>query len=75
MLVDDAIQAERPHRRPSQGREQHAPQRIPEGVAIAPLERLKPKLGGIRVVFPLGHLDQVGADQPGQIKGRHDHLE
>ena len=45
MLVDDAIQAERPHRRPPQGREQHAPQRIPEGVAIAPLERLKPMLG------------------------------
>src|SRR2546430_4531971 len=46
-------------------------QRVAESVAVAPLERLESELGGIRVVFPLGHLDQVGADQPAQIKSRH----
>src|SRR3989449_9855816 len=74
MLVDDAVEAECPDGRAPQRRQQHAAQRIAEGVAVAPLERLEAELGGVRVVFPLGHLDQVRADQPGQIKSR-DHLE
>jgi len=74
MLVDDAVEAECPDGRAPQRRQQHAAQRIAEGVAVAPLQRLEAELGGVRVVFPLGHLDQVRADQPGQIKSR-DHLE
>ncbi len=74
VLVHDAVQAEGPNGRAPQRREQHPTQRVAERVAVAPLERLESEFGGIRVVLPLGHLDQVGADQPAQIKSRH-HLE
>src|SRR5213592_3910509 len=62
------------HTAAPQRREQHPPQRVAEGVAVAPLERLQAELGCVLVVFPLGHLDQMRPDQAGQIEGRH-HLE
>ena len=74
VLVHHAVQAERPHRRAAERGEQHASQRVAEGVAVAPLKRLQAKLGGVLVVLPLGHLDQMGPDEAGQIQSRH-HLE
>ena len=74
VLVHDTVDAERPDRGATQRREQQPAQRIAQRVAIAPLQRLEPELGGIRVVLALGHLDQVRADQPRQIKSRN-HLE
>src|SRR5438874_7942969 len=74
VLVHHPVEPEGPHGGAPQRREQHAAQRVAEGVPVAPLQRLEPELGGIGVVFPLGHLDQVWTDQPGQIECRH-HLE
>ena len=74
MLVHHAVEAERPDGRPAQRRQQHAAQRIAEGVAVAALQWLQAELGGVRIVFPLGHFDQMRAYQPGQIESRH-HLE
>jgi len=74
VLVHHAIQAERPHRGAAERGEQHPAQRVAEGIAVAPLQRLQAELGGVLVVFPLGHLDQMGPDEAGQIEGR-DHLE
>ncbi len=74
VLVDHAVETEGPHGGAPQRREQHAAQRVAESVPVAPLERLEAELGGVGVVFPLGHLDQVRTNQPGQIKSR-DHLE
>jgi len=74
VLVHHAVEPEGPHRRAPQRREQHAAQRVAERIAVAPLQRLEAELGGVGVVFPLGHLDQVWTDQPGQIESRH-HLE
>ena len=36
-------------------------------MAEAALERLEPELGDVRIVFPLGHLDDLRAHQSGQI--------
>src|SRR5206468_10649966 len=74
VLVHHAIDPERPHCGAPQRRQQQAPQRIAQRVAVAPLQRLEPELGGIRVVLALGHLDQMRPDQPRQIKSRN-HLE
>src|SRR5213080_2439794 len=74
VLVHDTVQAERPDGRAPQRREQHPTRRVAEGVAVAPFDRLEAELGGIRIVLPLGHFDQVGTDQPAQIESRH-HLE
>jgi len=74
VLVHHAVEPEGPHRGAPQRREQHAAQRVAERVAVAPLQRLEPEFGGVGVVFPLGHLDQVWTHQPGQIESRH-HLE
>ena len=74
VLVHHAVQAERPDRRAAQRGQQHSPERVAEGVAVAALQWLEPELGRVRVVLPLGHLHQVGPDEPGQIESRH-HLE
>ena len=73
MLVDHAVQAERPHGGAAQRREQHAPQRVAEGVAVAALEGLEAEFGGVGVVLALRHFDDVRTDQPGQIESS-DHL-
>jgi hypothetical protein len=74
VLVHHAVQAEAPHRAAAQRGEQQPAQRVAERVAEAPLERLEAEFGGIGVVVPLRHLDEVGAHQPGQVNG-HGHFE
>ena len=74
MLVDHAVEPEGPDGRAAQGGQQQAAQRVAQGIAVAPLQRLQPELGGVGVVLPLGHFHQMGPDQPAQIKSR-DHLE
>jgi len=73
VLVHHTVQPERPHRCTPERGQQHPPQRVAERVAVAALERLEPELGGVGVVLPLGHFDDVRVDQPGQIESR-DHL-
>ena len=74
VLVDHAVQAERPHGGPTQRGQEHAAQRVPQRVPVTAFQRLESKLGRIRVVLALGHFHQVRMDQPRQIKSR-DHLE
>ena len=74
MLVHDAVEPEAPDGAAAQRREQQAAQRVAERVAEAPLQRLEAELGDIRVVVPLRHLDELRADQSGQIDG-HGHFE
>jgi len=62
VLVHDAIEAETPDGTTTQGGEQQAPERVAQGVAKPPLQRLEPEFGSIRVVIPLGHFDQVRAN-------------
>ena len=73
MLVHHAVQPERPDGGAPQRGQQHAAQGIAEGMSVAALERLQAELGGVGVVLPLRHFDDVGAHQPGQIESR-DHL-
>ena len=67
VLVDDAVDAECPHGRAAEGRQQHATHRVAERVAEAALERLEPEFGDVRVVFALGRFDQLRADESAQI--------
>ena len=74
VLVHDAVEAEAPDGAAAERREQQPAQRVAEGVAEAALQRLEAELGGVGIVVPLGHLDQLRADQSGQING-HGHFE
>ena len=67
VLVHDAVDAEPPHRRAAQRREQHAAHRVAERVAEAALERLEAEFGDVGVVFALGRFDQLRADESAQI--------
>ena len=67
VLVNDAVDAERPDRRAAERRQQHAPHRVAERVAEAALERLEPEFGDIGVVFALGRFDQLRADESAEI--------
>ena len=67
VLVHDAVDAERPHGRAAERRQQHAPHRVAERVAEAALERLEPELGDVGVVFALGRFDQLRADESAEI--------
>jgi hypothetical protein len=64
VLVDHAVDAERPHGRAAQRREQHAPHRVAERVAEAALERLEAKLRHVGVVLALRRFDELRADEP-----------
>jgi hypothetical protein len=70
VLVHHTVHPKAPYRGTPEGGEQHPPQRVAEGVTEATLERLEAEFGDVRVVLALGHLDQVGANQSGQIN-RH----
>ena len=74
VFVHHAVHPEGPHGAPPEGGEQQAPERIAEGVAIAPFERLEAELGDVRVAVLLGHFDRVRPDQPGEIDA-HGHFE
>ena len=74
VLVHHAVQAEAPHRAAAERGEQQAAKRVAERVAEAPLQRLEAELGGVGVVVPLRHFDEVRTDQPGQVNG-HGHFE
>ena len=67
VLVHDAVDAERPHGRAAERRQQHATHRVAERVAEAALERLQAELGDVGVVFALGRFDQLRADEPAEI--------
>ena len=72
MLVHDAVDAEAPHGRAAERRQQHAPHRIAERVAEAALERLEAEFGDIGVVFALGRFDELRTDKPAEIdRGCH----
>ena len=67
VLVQHAVDAEPPDRRPAQRRQQHPSHRIAEGVAKAALERLQAELGDVRVVLALRRFDELRPDEPAQI--------
>jgi hypothetical protein len=62
MLVHHPVEPETPHRAPTEGGQEKAPERVAQGVAEATFQRLEPEFCGIRIVVPLGHLDQVWTD-------------
>src|SRR5690606_25236330 len=74
VLVHHAIEPEAPDRAAPQRGEEEPAQRVAEGVAEAALERLQAELRDVRIVVPLRHLDEVRADQSGQINA-HGHFE
>ena len=67
VLVHDAVDAEAPHGRAAERRQQHATHRVAERVAEAALERLEPEFGDVGVVFALGRFDQLRTDEPAEI--------
>jgi hypothetical protein len=74
VLVHHAVQAEAPDCAPPKRGKEQTTQRVAERVAEATLQRLQPEFGGVGVVIPLRHLDEVGANQSGEING-HGHFE
>ena len=74
VLVHHAVEAEAPDRAAAERGEEQPAKRVAERVAEAPLQRLEAELGGVGVVVPLRHLDEVRANQPGQVNG-HGHFE
>ena len=72
VLVHHAVEAEAPDRAAAQRGQEQAAKRVAQRVAEATLQRLEAELGGIGVVVPLRHLDEMRAHQPGQING-HGH--
>jgi hypothetical protein len=67
MLVHDAVDADRPHGRAAQRREQQTPHGVAEGVAEAALERLDAELRGMR---PDGrHVDERRPHEAAEIDG------
>ena len=74
VLVHHAVEAEAPDRAAAEGGQQQAAERVAERVAEAPLQRLEPELGGVRIVVPLRHLDEMRTNQSGQVNG-HGHFE
>jgi hypothetical protein len=74
VLVHHTVQAEAPDRAAAERREQQPAERVAEGVAEPALQRLETEFGGIRIVVPLRHLDEVGTHEPGQVDG-HGHFE
>ena len=63
----DAVDAEAPHGRAAERREQHAPHRVAERVAEAALERLEAEFGDVGIVFALGRFDQLRTDKSAEI--------
>ncbi len=59
-----AVDAEAPHGRAAERRQQHATHRVAERVAEAALERLEAELGDVRIVLALGRFDQLRTDEP-----------
>ena len=74
VLVHDAVEPEPPDRAAAERGEEKPAQRVAQRVAEAPLQRLEPELGGIRIVVPLRHLDEMRTHQSGQVNG-HGHFE
>ena len=74
MLVHHPVEPEAPDRAAAQRAEEKPAEGVAERVAEAPLQRLEAELGGVGIVVALGHLDQVRADQSGQVNG-HGHFE
>ena len=73
VLVHHAVEAEAPDRAAAQRGEEQAAERVAQGVAEATLQRLEAELGGVGVVVPLRHLDEMRANQSSQING-HGHF-
>ena len=67
MLMHDAVDAEAPHGRAAEGRQQHAPHGVAEGVPVPALERLEPELGDERVVFALRCFYELRTDESAEI--------
>ena len=67
VLMDDALDAEGPHGRALQRRQEYAPDRVAEGVAVAPLQRLEDEICGAAVCRLLGDLDTFGKHETGKI--------
>jgi hypothetical protein len=67
MLVENAIDAERPDRRSAERRQQHTPHRVAQRVAKTALERLEAELGNVRVVLALRRFDELRANEAGKI--------
>src|SRR5207237_8106909 len=57
VLVEHSIDAESPHRRAAQRREEKTPHGVPEGVSEAALERLKSEFCDVGIVFALRRFD------------------
>ena len=62
-----AVDAEAPHRRAAERRQQHAPHRVAERVAEAALERLEAEFGDVGVVFALRRFDKLRTDKSPEI--------
>src|SRR5258708_30397010 len=69
MLMDDAVDSEARDGGAAEGRQQHAPHGVAEGVAVAALERLEPELGDERVVFALRGFYKLRTNEPAEIDG------
>src|SRR5690606_9784711 len=69
MFVQHAVDAEGPHGRPAQRRQQHAAHGVPQRVAEPALQRLEPELGDVGVVLALGGFYQLRANEPAEIDG------
>ncbi len=67
MLVQHAINAERPDRRAAQRREQHAPHGVAKRMPESALQRLEAKLGHVLIVFALCGFYQLRPNQPAEI--------
>jgi len=67
VLMDDAIHAERPDGRAPERRQQDAPDRVPQRLAEATLQRRDQELGRAPILRALGDLDALRQHQPGEI--------
>jgi len=67
VLVDDPVDAEGPHRRPTEGRQEHPAHRVAERMTKTALQRLEAEFSDVWVVFALCGFDQLWPDEPAQI--------
>src|SRR5690606_11155689 len=67
VLVEHDIDAEAPHGRAAEAREEHPAHRIAERVAEAALEGLQLELRHVGVVIALRHLDELRTDKAAEV--------
>ena len=67
VLMEHTVDAEPPHRRPAQRREQETPHGVSECMSKAALERLKSEFCDVGIVFALRRLDKLRTDKAPEI--------